>query len=169
MRKLVLLVLSCVLILACKEKEQEAVKQESPEIAQNLKVNLYGADFKNVTTLSPAEMGDIYKNLTPGDTINVTFKGPVQAVCKAKGCWMQVDVGAEDPVRIKFKDYGFFVPKDIEQKEVIVHGQAFIAEVPVDEQKHLAQDAGKSETEIAAITNPQRSLAFVADGVKIKE
>ncbi len=169
MRKLVLLVLSCILFLACKEKEQETKTQEAPEIAQNLKVNLYGADFKNVTTLSPAEMGDIYKNLSPGDTINVTFKGPVEAVCKAKGCWMQVDVGAEDPVMVKFKDYGFFVPKDIEQKEVVVHGQAFIAEVPVDEQKHLAQDAGKSETEIAAITNPQRSLAFVADGVKIKE
>jgi len=63
----------------------------------------------------------------------------------------------------------FFVPMDIENKEVTVHGKAFLAEVGVEEQRHLAEDAGKNKAEIEAITRPQRSMGFTADGVKIGE
>ncbi|MEH6408111.1 MAG: DUF4920 domain-containing protein, partial [Leeuwenhoekiella sp.] len=94
---------------------------------------------------------------------------PVAEVCKVKGCWMKVDVGTGDMVMIKFKNYGFFVPKDIEQKEVTVHGQAYLEEVSVADQRHLAEDAGKSAEEIEAITDPKKSLAFIADGVRIQD
>ena len=70
---------------------------------------------------------------------------------------------------VKFKDYGFFVPKDIEEKEVVIHGKAFVAEVSVEEQRHYAEDNGKSEAEIAEITLPKRTLSFLADGVLIKK
>ena len=61
---------------------------------------------------------------------------------------------------VKFKDYGFFMPKDISGKEVILNGKAYVNEVPVDEQRHYAEDAGKSEEEIAAITEPKKDLFF---------
>ncbi|MAZ28845.1 MAG: DUF4920 domain-containing protein [Cytophagaceae bacterium] len=154
-------------IFSCKNAEGEKKEAQSEEIAQVMDAELYGEDFKNLKTLSSAEMGDIYKNLKPGDTINATFKGHVQSVCQNKGCWMQVDVGADDPVMIKFKDYGFFVPKDIAEKEVVVHGQAFITEVPVEEQQHLALDGGRTEEEIEAITSAKKTLSFTATGVKI--
>jgi hypothetical protein len=66
---------------------------------------------------------------------------------------------------VKFKDYGFFMPKDIAGREVIMEGTAYREVVSVDELKHLAKDAGKSEEEIAKITEPKEELQFLAHGV----
>lgn len=167
MGKIVLLafVISC--LVACKEKGEESVDNVLAEAEIPSESGVFGLDFENENILTAAQMGDIYRNLEPGDTINVTFKGMVEEVCQAKGCWMKVDVGAIEPVMVKFKDYGFFVPKDLSSKEVTVHGKAFIAEVPVDEQRHLAVDAGMAEEEVATIDTPKRTLSFTADGVKI--
>ncbi|MGB3774868.1 MAG: DUF4920 domain-containing protein, partial [Leeuwenhoekiella sp.] len=160
MKKTAILITLTLLSLGCKEKEQQEVRSQRTELMASTTENLYGEDFNNVKTLSPDQVGDIYSNLKPGDTVNVTFKAPVQAVCKEKGCWMQVDVGNTDPVMVRFKDYAFFVPKDIENQEVTVHGKAFLAVVDVDEQRHLAQDAGKDQKYIDAISEPQRSMGF---------
>ena len=104
-----------------------------------------------------------------GDSINSKMNGKVNEVCQSKGCWMKVDLEDGQQVMVKFKDYGFFVPKDIAGKEVIINGKAFVNEVPVDEQRHYAEDAGKSEEEIAAITEPKRTFSFEADGVLLKQ
>lgn len=82
---------------------------------------------------------------------------------------MTLDLPQEEDVMVKFKDYEFFVPKDIEEKEVIVKGKAFVAEVSVDEQRHYAEDNGQTAEEVAEITEPKRTLSFLADGVLIKE
>ena len=52
---------------------------------------------------------------------------------------------------------------------MIVNGRAFVTKVPVEELKHYAKDSGKSEEEIAAITEPEFTYAFEADGVLLKE
>jgi len=169
MKKTVLVLAFTTLILGCKDKENQEPISEAPTPVTTDAETLYGEDFINVKILSPDQVGDIYSNLQPGDTVNVTFKAPVQAVCKEKGCWMQVDVGNTELVMVRFKDYGFFVPKDIENKDVTVHGRAFIAEIGVEEQRHLAADAGKNQKDIDAIVKPQRSMGFTADGVKIAE
>ncbi|HEA28490.1 MAG TPA: DUF4920 domain-containing protein [Leeuwenhoekiella sp.] len=169
MKKTAIILAFTTLLLGCKEKESKEANVQASNLVKTDSETLYGEDFMNVKTLSPDQVGDIYSNLKPGDTVNVTFKAPVQAVCKEKGCWMQVDVGNTEPVMVRFKDYGFFVPMDIENKEVTVHGRAFIAEVGVEEQRHLAADAGKNQAAIDAITTPQRSMGFTADGVKIVE
>ena len=57
------------------------------------------------------------------------------------------------------------MPKNIADKEVIVQGKAFIAEVSIEEQRHYAEDAGKSEEEIAVIIQVEKTLSFEADGV----
>jgi len=170
MKKYLVLAFLGIGLIACKEgaSNQEDVATVSEELTSE-EPGVFGEEFKNEATLTAFELGDIYSNLKVGDTINVTFEGPVQEVCQAKGCGMQVDVGAADPVMIKFKDYGFFVPKDIKDKKVVVHGEAFISETSVEEQQHYAKDGGKSEEEIAAITMPKKTLGFTASGVKIAE
>jgi hypothetical protein len=40
--------------------------------------------------------------------------------------------------------------------------------VSVEDLRHLAEDAGKSEAEIEAITHPREELTFVAEGVIIQ-
>ena len=111
---------------------------------------------------------DLMSQLNAKDTVRTTMMATVSEVCQAKGCWMTLVPGkanANSEIMVKFKDYGFFVPKDISGKSVLVEGQAYKTVVPVDELRHYAEDAGKSKEEIEKITEPQESFAFLASGV----
>jgi len=108
MKKTLIILAFAMLFTSCKEKEDQIKSPQTIDLATVKGETLYGEGFNNVKTLSPDQVGDIYSNLKPGDTVNVTFKAPVKAVCKNKGCWMQVDVGTTEPVMVRFKDYGFF-------------------------------------------------------------
>ncbi len=119
--------------------------------------------------LSTNDFASEYNNLKVGDSVTVKAKAKVNSVCQAKGCWMRLDLEDGNEVMVKFKDYGFFMPKDIAGKEVIVNGNAFVTIVPVEELRHYAEDAGKSAEEIAAITEPKKTLSFQANGVLIPE
>ena len=101
---------------------------------------------------------------------NVKVEGKVEAVCQSKGCWMNIvsDDPSQKPMMVKFKDYGFFMPKDIAGQRVILKGMAYLEETSVDELRHYAEDAGKSAEEIASITEPKVELKFMADGVILK-
>ena len=105
-----------------------------------------------------------------GDKTEMPAKveGTVESVCKMKGCWMKVKTSDGQTMRVTFKDYGFFVPKDIVGKTVVVEGTAETSTTPVADLRHYAQDAGKSKEEIEKITEPEKALTFVADGVIVK-
>lgn len=99
---------------------------------------------------------------------NVKVTGTVLAVCKAKGCWMtlQSEKG-ESEIFVKFKDYGFFMPKDVVGKKVLMQGYAFKEVTNVEMLRHFAEDEGKSKEEIAKITQPKDEYKFMANGVVI--
>ncbi len=117
--------------------------------------------------ISAKSMSEHYQTMKSGDSINTKMIAKVKEVCQTKGCWMTLNLEDGNEVMVKFKDYGFFMPKDIAGKEVIINGKAFVEEVPVDEQKHYAEDAGQTKEEIAKITEPKRTYSFEADGVLI--
>ncbi len=166
MKNLLIFVLCAVISLtSCKNSEDKNSEQEFPKLGYNS----YGEQIPAVNNLSALEMKEKFKSLIPGDTIDISFSTTVNTVCKNKGCWMTLDLPGTDDVMVKFKDYAFFVPKDIEEKEVVVNGKAYVAEVTVDEQRHYAEDNGSSAEEIAAITEPKKTYLFLAEGVLIKE
>lgn len=94
--------------------------------------------------------------------------GVVESVCKAAGCWMKVKTTDGQTMRVTFKDYGFFVPKDIAGKTVVFEGIAKVKTTSVAMLKHYAEDGGKSKDEIAKITQPEKAIGFVATGVIVK-
>jgi len=101
-------------------------------------------------------------------SVETKVKGEITEICQAKGCWMTLDLGDGELLRVKFKDYGFFVPKNAAGKTAIIKGTANKEVISVDELRHLAEDAGKSENEINSIRNPKEELTFVAEGVIIR-
>ena len=143
----------------------QAVKLQGP--GENADYVLAGTEFSTEQFLSAQQMQKKYEAIKPGDTLNITFKARVNSVCQNKGCWMKIGLANGEEVMVKFKDYAFFVPKDIKDETVIVHGKAFVSEVSVEEQRHYAEDAGKSLEEIQKITSPEKTLSFEAEGVKI--
>jgi Domain of unknown function (DUF4920) len=102
------------------------------------------------------------------DKMEARVTGTVESVCQAKGCWMKVNLDNGQTMRVTFKDYGFFVPKDIAGKTVVFEGEAKIKTTPVAELRHYAEDAKKSKEEIEKITEPKQELTFVAEGVIVK-
>lgn len=99
--------------------------------------------------------------------LRTKIKGTVEEVCQAKGCWMTLARQQADPMRVKFKDYAFFMPKDLSGKTVVVEGVAKMETISVEMLRHYAEDAGKTADEIAQITEPQTAVSFMADGVVI--
>ncbi len=97
----------------------------------------------------------------------VRLSGFVTAACQARGCWMALAAGDGREMRVTFRDYGFFVPKDLPGATVIAEGTLEVHEVSVEEQRHLAADAGRPKAEIDAIRAPKTETALVADGVRV--
>lgn len=119
--------------------------------------------------LTKEQMLKRYNALKPGDTVNVKFKTKIKDVCKKKGCWMALELPQGKESFVKFKDYAFFVPLNADGQDAIVGGQAFVSEISVAQLKHYAKDGGKSEEEIAKITEPEVKYGFMANGVLISK
>lgn len=101
------------------------------------------------------------------DSLDAKLIGTVESVCQTKGCWMNLQTEAGDEIFVQFEDYGFFMPKDIAGRKVVIDGYAYREVTSVDELRHYAEDEGQSEEEIAAITEPREDLKFMATGVKL--
>ncbi len=148
-------------IFSCSEQKNEDVKM----------IDEYASFGKEITAdgaISQEEMLAKFNELQVGDTATIKFASKVNSVCQAKGCWMKLALDPETETMVKFKDYDFFVPKDIAESDAIVEGKAYKEEMTVEDQQHYAKDAGKSEEEIAAITEPKMVYNFEAEGVLIK-
>ncbi|MFC4219553.1 DUF4920 domain-containing protein [Flagellimonas marina] len=129
--------------------------------------NYFGETFTIEEEIHKQEL--VFDQLAITDTVMTQMTGKIKEVCQAKGCWMNVALDSGDEVFVRFKDYGFFVPKDAADKTVYMNGLAFLEEMSVEDQKHYAKDSGASEVEIAKITEPAHILRFQADGVLIKD
>lgn len=125
----------------------------------------YGDSFEVSEAISVEEMVKKLSVEQPIEGLVVT--GKVEDVCQAKGCWLTLPTENSGSVRVTFKDYGFFVPKDISGKTVVIQGIGQIETTSVADLQHYASDEGKSEEEIALITEPLEEFTFVASGVKI--
>ena len=108
-----------------------------------------------------------FDQISGKDSLQIQIVGEIKEVCQSKGCWMKVQLESNDEVFVRFKDYGFFVPKDAAGKKVVMNGAAFFEEMSVEDQRHYAEDEGASEDELAQITASKKTLRFEADGVLI--
>lgn len=104
------------------------------------------------------------------DSMDVKVQGTVSAVCQKKGCWMSMPFADEnmDDLFVSY-DYAFLLPTGgIEGEDVVIEGRVKRETYDVDYLRHLAEDAGKSQEEIDAITEPETKLSFLATGVTIR-
>ncbi|HMN95740.1 MAG TPA: DUF4920 domain-containing protein [Phycisphaerales bacterium] len=103
-----------------------------------------------------------------GDERSIAIEGTIEEVCLVKGCWIVLRDDAGRQVFVRFRDYGFFVPRNAAGHRAVLLGDARVVTVSVDQLRHFAEDAGRSPTEIAAITQPEQRLEFLADTVWIE-
>ena len=94
----------------------------------------------------------------------VLVRGRLTDVCQKKGCWTVLQDG-EAVVRVRFQDYGFFLPADALGATALVEGVARVRELSEREARHLAAESSNGNPE--DVQGPQREVGFVASGVRL--
>jgi Domain of unknown function (DUF4920) len=155
MKKLILVFAAAFLTIA-------AFAQNNPKPAA--KGVTYGDGTTNTETKA---INDMEVLVQEKGTFNGKITAKVVEVCQEKGCWMKVDKGNGETLMVRFKDYGFFMPKNIVGQTVVLEGEAKQKEVSVKQQKHYAEDAGKSKEEIEKIKEVKKETQFIAKGVLV--
>lgn len=147
---------------------QETAKKMGPPAGNALVGDTYGAQVSAKAEKSAISPAKLEKKLQKEKKVeNVAIKGKVTDVCDKKGCWLTIETEDNDKFFVKMKDYAFFVPTALIGKNVVLEGNAETKVISVDEQKHYAEDAKKSQAEIDAITKPQEEIRFLANGIKV--
>lgn len=163
---LITLGLSVFFLGACgsKEENKEEKKEETAKEEVSEEVTVYGEEFSEEGAMSPSEFLTAFQGK---DSMQVTIKGNVAEVCKKKGCWMTMDLGNDQSMRISY-DYKFLMPLDCDGLPITINGMAYVDTISVADQVHYLEDAKASAEEIAAITEPQVNISFLAKGVILR-
>lgn len=164
LKKISIWLTAFVMLTACGQNHSQTVDPNSSDPTKD------GKHFGAIITPDDAiPYSDVMAKMESVDSLNMKVMGVVHEVCQMKGCWMTLITDKPDypEMRVTFKDYAFFMPKDLSGKKVVIDGYAYVDETSVDMLRHYAEDAGKSEEEIKAITEPKKEVSFEASGVVI--
>ena len=138
----------------------DSVSTDGTESYHGLRINDEGA-------VPISEINGLLEGIE--DEAEVKLSGTIEAACKVKGCWMTMALPNGEEMRVRFKDYGFFVPTDAAGKTAIMEGTLSVQTLSVDEARHLAEDAGMSKEEAEkSITEPKKELSLEATGVIVR-
>jgi hypothetical protein len=94
----------------------------------------------------------------PQDGQPVRLEGRIEAVCRNKGCWLELKQGAAS-VHVTFEGYAFFVPKDSAGREVAIEGRVKVEKPKPEDLEHLAGEGAKKAG---------AGVSVVAAGVEIR-
>jgi len=125
---------------------------------------VYGSDVKVAGALPVAELPRLLKE---NESQTVKIKGTVLDVCPKMGCWLSLEMPDKSTVFVKMKDYGFFVPTELKGKTVVMDAEAKVLKTSVEELRHYAEDARKSQQEIDAIKAPKEEIRLTASGITV--
>ncbi len=156
------------LLASCSQGAKETQVEQTTEAVETNQTseNYFGEQIDKSNIQSTSQL---VSNLGDIGEVEAKIEGEIVKTCAKKGCWMTVTTDAGEEMRVTFKDYGFFVPKEgVEGKKTIMQGTLKKVVTDLETLKHFAEDAGKSQEEIDAITEPKEELTFVATGVIIE-
>ncbi len=124
-----------------------------------------GKDFGAGLTLERlTEIGEVARNPERYAGKPVLLRGRISEVCQRKGCWMILREG-EASVRIRFKDYGFFVPKDCSGKQAYVEGIVKAETLSEKTARHYEEESPGGDP--SKVKGPRRELGMTASGVRL--
>lgn len=161
LKSLLLSLCAATFVTACAQNAPSGANANTPKDGKH-----FGA---TITAENAIAYDQVMARMNNVDSLPMKVTGKVKEVCQKKGCWMTLvsDQPGYPEMRVTFKDYAFFMPKDLSGKQVVVDGYAYVETTPVDVLRHYAEDAKKSPEEIAAIKEPKREVSFEAAGVLI--
>jgi hypothetical protein len=111
------------------------------------------------------DLGEIVKDPKKYENKKIILDGTVKSVCQKKGCWMELVTAQDGPgVRVTFKDYAFFVPKDAAGIKVRAEGKIKLTTMSKEEADHYEEEGAQ------LVRNPDGTaseIGIVAYGVEL--
>ncbi len=170
MRKHLFLLLLPFVLLAC-QPEAEAPATDEP--ATPVTTAGYNAVGQAVEAVGVMPVQAVFAETDQYLEQNVKVEGTVRKVCQNMGCWLTLDAGEGNNIRVNVaknedNSYAFTFPTDISGRRVIIEGYLEGSMLDVATQEHLLEDEGKSTEEIAAMDlEPKTELKLTANGALI--
>jgi len=163
--KIVVTLIVILSFAACQSSSHETAKHEEHMSAKLPSVGSFGKSISKDNAVDVSSLAEIIDQ----DTVqNIKVSGTIKEVCQHSGCWVTLEIPGGEEVMVNMKDEAFSVPKDASGKQIWIEGVAVRELIPVEMLKHYAEDAGKSQQEIDAITSPEWKYTLDADGVIIE-
>jgi hypothetical protein len=123
----------------------------------------FGAKF---TDAKLVPLADVLADVDTFSKAPIKVEGTIKDVCQQKGCWLVVTDGKRQ-MRVSFKDYGFFVPKDVKDRTVVLEGLVSKKTLTEGAAQHYASESTE-KVDPSTIQGPQEVIAMVATGVEIR-
>jgi hypothetical protein len=155
------------ILAACQQKgHQHQHAEMAEETVATPSIGNFGEEFNAEGSIPSTELPALFTEI---DTVDAVVSGKIQASCKHSGCWMDLEMGEQDVIHVTFKDDEFTIPLDAAGKNAIIKGYAFREMIPVETLRNYAREEGRSDEEIAAITEPEWEYEFIATGVILED
>lgn len=124
-----------------------------------------GRDFGAGLTLKQAtRLADVVQSPERFSAAPVLVRGRLSDVCQRRGCWTVVRQG-DVQVRVRFKDYGFFLPTDSTGSEAYIEGVVKVVTLSEKDARHYESESRNGAPE--SVTGPVREVEFTASGVRL--
>jgi len=143
--------------------DEKVTTTEKTESSEPDKVIKRGNKISNKSPVVTLE--DIIKNPEKYEKDKVIIEATIDAVCQKKGCWMELVSGeGEQGIRVTFKDYGFFVPKDAAGLKVRAEGKVKVTTMSKADADHYEEEGAKI---VRNADGTSTEIGFVAYGVEL--
>ncbi len=164
MLKRIVLIGAAILAVSCSSDKPKAELKTYNEPIVKKDYIVYGEELQS----KPIYKMESFNDVSVGDEPKtLALEGQIKSVCKKKGCWMKMKNPNGNDLFVSF-DYVFLVPKNADGRRAIIEGELSNDTTSVAYLKEIAKDAGKSQTDIDKITEPEISKTFLAKSVLIK-
>lgn len=149
-------------VTACNQPAKQPA--ENKEVAQQPSTGNFGENFSPENAVPASQVANLFNSI---DTVEAVISGGITAACKHSGCWMDLEMGNGETIHVTFLNESFTIPLDAAGKNAVAQGLAIRELIPVESLQNYAREEGKSEEEVAAITEPAYAYEFIATGVLI--
>ncbi|PKP51713.1 MAG: DUF4920 domain-containing protein [Bacteroidetes bacterium HGW-Bacteroidetes-1] len=158
------------LILSCEAPQTGSRDENHDQEMETTEVSLpsTGSFGEEITKDNSVAISEIASLISTDEAISVKVQGKILEVCQHTGCWFTYDLGNGEELMVNMKDHDYYIPKDAAGKTAWIEGDAIRELISVDMLKHYAQDAGKSQEFIDAITEDAWKYTIEAKGVIIE-
>lgn len=146
------------------ESETDPVVDETPvaDDAEYFGAALTGA-YEVATVEQVFANPDVYKSKA------IRLAGIVRTVCQQRGCWMEVRPEEDREgvsVRVTFKGYAFFMPKDSRGANVTLEGSVKVVTLTPEEVTHYEAEGATFDKKNA--DGSVTSVNVIANGVEMR-